>query len=93
MTPVGGTPSALATSPITTANIVLLTRSAAGSDNRLPNLARSCFDARVDIIVAEGVVAALAAKAATRTVPIVMAITGDPIGLGSSQAWRDPAAI
>lgn len=73
MTPVGG---------ITAANIILLTRSAAGSDNRLPGLVTELVDARVDILVAEGVAAALAAKAATRTVPIVMAITGDPVRVG-----------
>jgi putative ABC transport system substrate-binding protein len=60
----------------------LLSRFAAGSDNRLSGLARELLDARVDIIVAEGVAAALAAKAATRTVPIVMAISGDPVRAG-----------
>jgi putative tryptophan/tyrosine transport system substrate-binding protein len=73
MTPVGG---------ITAANITLLPRSAAGSDNRLPGLVTELIDARVDIIVAEGVAAALAAKAATRTVPIVMAISSDPVRVG-----------
>jgi putative ABC transport system substrate-binding protein len=73
MTPVGG---------ITAASITLLTRSAAGNDNRLAGLVTELVDARVDVIVAEGVAAALAAKAATRTVPIVMAITGDPVRVG-----------
>ncbi|HET8577234.1 MAG TPA: ABC transporter substrate-binding protein [Methylomirabilota bacterium] len=63
-------------------NLVLLSRSAAGSDDRLPSLARELVEARVDIIVAEGQAAALAAKAVTRTVPIVMAISGDPVQAG-----------
>jgi putative ABC transport system substrate-binding protein len=73
MTPVGG---------ITAASITFLTRSAAGSDSRLPSLVTELVAARVDVIVAEGVPAALAAKATTRTVPIVMAINGDPVQLG-----------
>jgi putative ABC transport system substrate-binding protein len=63
-------------------NLVLLSRSAAGNDDRLPGLAAELVAARVDIIVAEGTAAALAAKAATRTVPIVMAISGDPVQAG-----------
>jgi ABC-type uncharacterized transport system substrate-binding protein len=63
-------------------NVVLLSRSAAGNDDRLPSLAAELVAARVDIIVAEGTAAALAAKAATRTVPIVMAVTGDPVRAG-----------
>jgi putative ABC transport system substrate-binding protein len=73
MTPVGG---------ITAANITLLTRSAAGNDRRLPGLAMELVDARVDVIVAEGISAAVAAKAATRTIPIVVAISGDPVEAG-----------
>jgi putative ABC transport system substrate-binding protein len=70
-------------------NLDLLTRSAAGSDDRLPSLAAELVDGRVDIIIAEGNAiiaegnaAALAAKAATRTVPIVIAISGDPVQAG-----------
>jgi putative ABC transport system substrate-binding protein len=63
-------------------NLVLLSRSAAGNDERLPALAAELVAARVDIIVAEGTAAALAAKAATRAVPIVMAISGDPVQAG-----------
>jgi len=72
-------------------NLELLSRSAAGSDDRLPSLAAELVGARVDIIVADGTAAALAAKAATRTVPIVMAISGDPVqaGLVASLARPD----
>jgi putative tryptophan/tyrosine transport system substrate-binding protein len=63
-------------------NLVLLSRSAAGNDDRLASLAAELVAARVDIILAEGTAAALAAKGATRTVPIVMAVTGDPVRTG-----------
>jgi putative ABC transport system substrate-binding protein len=63
-------------------NLVLLSRSAAGGDDRLPSLAAELVAARVDIIVAEGNAAASAAKAVTQAVPIVMAISGDPVQTG-----------
>jgi putative ABC transport system substrate-binding protein len=81
MTPIGG---------ITGVNVDFLSRSAAGSDNRLPALARELVDAWVDVIVAEGLAAALAAKAATRTVPIVMAIRGDPVRSGLVESLARP---
>ncbi len=37
---------------------------------------------KVDVIVVEGTPAALAAKRATTTIPIVMALVGDPVGSG-----------
>ena len=37
---------------------------------------------RADVIVVEGTPAALAAKRTTKTVPIVMAVVGDPVGSG-----------
>jgi hypothetical protein len=46
----------------------ILFRSGAGSDSRLPGLAKELIDARVGIIVAEGVPAVMAAKAATRSI-------------------------
>lgn len=63
-------------------SLVLVIRSAGGDDDRLPGFARELVDARVQIIVAEGSAAALAAKAVTRTIPIVMVISGDPVQLG-----------
>src|SRR4030095_14560904 len=57
-------------------------RSADGHAERFPDLARGLVRLKVDIIVTRGTPAALAAKNATRTIPIVMASRGDPVGTG-----------
>src|SRR5262245_43454954 len=49
---------------------------------RLPELAADLARLKVDLIVVTGAVAALAAKGATTTIPVVMAGGGDPVGAG-----------
>ena len=49
---------------------------------RLPELAADLVRLKVDLIVVSGAPAALAAKKATTTIPIVMANAGDPVGAG-----------
>ncbi|HEV8674476.1 MAG TPA: ABC transporter substrate-binding protein [Methylomirabilota bacterium] len=49
---------------------------------RLPDLAAELAARRVDVIVTTGTPAALAAKRATNTIPIVMASGSDPVGYG-----------
>ena len=49
---------------------------------RLPELAADLVRLKVDLIVVTGTPAALAAKKATTTIPIVMASVGDPVGAG-----------
>jgi putative ABC transport system substrate-binding protein len=56
----------------------------------LPGLATDLLNAQVDAIVAEGTPAALAEKAATRRVPIVMAIGGDPVQAGLAASLGRP---
>jgi putative ABC transport system substrate-binding protein len=63
-------------------NLVIEQRFAERDFNRLPQLAAELVRLRVDIIVASPTPAAVAAKKATDTVPIVMLNTGDPVGLG-----------
>jgi putative ABC transport system substrate-binding protein len=63
-------------------NFVLVDRYAEGQQERLPELAVELVRLEVDIIVATTSGAARAAKDATRTIPIVMAGGGDPVGLG-----------
>jgi putative tryptophan/tyrosine transport system substrate-binding protein len=63
-------------------------RSADGRNERFPALARELVDLGVDVIVTRGTPAALAARAATATVPIpvVMAAAGDPEAIARNAA-------
>jgi putative tryptophan/tyrosine transport system substrate-binding protein len=56
--------------------------SADGRGERLPALAGECLRLRTDIIVATTTPAAHAAKNASRTIPIVMHMLGDPVATG-----------
>lgn len=49
---------------------------------RLPDMARELINGKVDVIVATPAIAAIAAKKASATVPIVMTSTADPVALG-----------
>jgi putative ABC transport system substrate-binding protein len=62
--------------------VVIEYRDAEGKFERLPALAAELVALKVDIIVAGGTPAALAAKQATRTLPIVFAGPGDPVTSG-----------
>jgi ABC-type uncharacterized transport system substrate-binding protein len=64
-------------------NLVIETRSAEGKLERYPALAAELVALKVDVIVAANPTAALAAKQATRTLPIVFAAAGaDPVTSG-----------
>jgi len=63
-------------------NITIERRYAEGKWERLPDLAADLVRLKVDVIVAAPTPAIHAAKQATRTIPIVMAISGDPVGTG-----------
>jgi putative ABC transport system substrate-binding protein len=60
-------------------NLVLEYRSADGDASRFPALISELIDLKVDLIVTRGTPAALAAKRATSTIPIVMASLGEPL--------------
>jgi putative ABC transport system substrate-binding protein len=57
-------------------------RSADGNDERFSDLAAELVRLNVDLIVTSGTPAVLAAKNATRTIPVVMAACGEPVGVG-----------
>ncbi len=63
-------------------NIAIEYRYAAGRDDRLADLAAELVRLKVDLIVTDSSPAARAAQKATKTIPIVMAASGDPIGTG-----------
>jgi ABC-type uncharacterized transport system substrate-binding protein len=63
-------------------NVVIEYRDAEGKYERLPALAAELVALKVDVIVAPNTVAALAAKQATKTIPIVFAGTTDPVASG-----------
>ena len=57
-------------------------RYAKGDNERLPELANDLVSLNVDVILTWGTDAVLAAKQATTTIPIVMGVIGDPLGIG-----------
>jgi putative tryptophan/tyrosine transport system substrate-binding protein len=63
-------------------NFEIVYRSSDGRDERFPSLASELVRLKVDLILTRGTPAALAAKRATRTIPIVMAASADPVGSG-----------
>jgi putative ABC transport system substrate-binding protein len=63
-------------------NLVIEYRSADGRPERFVDLARELVRLKVDVIVTRGTPAALSAKQATGTIPIVMATSGEPAAEG-----------
>ena len=63
-------------------NVTIDRRLAAGRFDRFQEMAADLVQRRVSVIAAFGNVAAVAAKAATQTLPIVFAVTEDPVSLG-----------
>jgi putative ABC transport system substrate-binding protein len=63
-------------------NLQIEYRSSDGRDDRFPALASELVRLKVDLILTRGTPAALAAKSATATIPVVMAASGDPVGAG-----------
>ena len=65
-------------------------RSANTDFSRLPALVAELLALKVDLIVPAGTPSAIAAREATREVPIVIVTVGDPVGSGLASSLRQP---
>ena len=65
-------------------------RWAANHADRLPTLAAELVQLKVDVIVTSSTLAALAAKRATTTIPIVVTFVADPVGSGLVSSLARP---
>ena len=71
-------------------NLIIDGRFADNEISRLPALAAELVDLKVDVIVTQTTPAAVAARNATAAIPVVMAGSSDPVGLGLVQSLARP---
>ena len=71
-------------------DLVMEYRWGGGQEDRLPALAAELVALKVDLILAAGAQTIQAAKAATSTIPIVMAAVNDPVSRGFVESLAHP---
>lgn len=74
------------------AEVAVEYRFSEGQYDRLRDLANELLHRNVSVIIADGVTATLAAKAATEKVPIIFMVGGDPVRLGLVGSVNRPDA-
>jgi putative ABC transport system substrate-binding protein len=75
---------------VTGQNLVIESRWADGKADRVSDLAQELVRLRLDVIAAAGNPSIVALKGATQTIPIVMVVTGDPVGAGLVKSLDRP---
>ncbi len=73
-------------------NVEMIYRSAEGEVDFMDDVAQDLLRQHPDVLAVSGALAVLAAKRATRTVPIVMLGLGDPVGIGAVASLARPGA-
>ncbi len=71
-------------------NLIIESRWAEGQYDRLPALMQDIIGRKIDVLVTYSTPAAIAARNATTTVPIVAAVIGDPVGVGLAASLARP---
>jgi ABC-type uncharacterized transport system substrate-binding protein len=73
-------------------NLIIEYRVWEGDKDKLAKFAAEFVTNRVDLILASSTIEALAAKQATSTIPIVIAVAGDPVGAGLAASLARPGS-
>ena len=63
-------------------NIIIEYRFAKGNPDRIPDLAADLIHKKVDVIITAGTAQARVIQQATATIPIILAVSGDPVATG-----------
>ena len=71
-------------------NILLEYRYAEGKEDRIPALVAELIQLKVDVIVSATIRGIRAAKQATKTIPIIMITTADPVAAGLVEGLARP---
>jgi putative tryptophan/tyrosine transport system substrate-binding protein len=71
-------------------NIIVEYRFAKGNPERIPDLAADLIHKKVDVIITGGSAQARVIQKLTTTIPIILAVSGDPVGTGLAASLARP---